>query len=226
MRSVLFSGDVATAGLLRPPPSRRRLVLSFATLVALIAVTLFAAIFFPIFVHGVLLFWAAQRRRGRPRMEQVGGHACTVLPNARGLFAMVAIVFGSFLVDVAMGRLTAGYVALSPDGVRQRGRSLESFLPWDSVHRVLRVHVDVPTVIINGYPGAVWERRRTSLWKIDRFPNMVAVDVDGGTSALPPALVLDALAFYVAHPRARAELGTPAAIARFADWSPEQGGPR
>jgi hypothetical protein len=61
------------------------------------------------------------------------------------------------------------YVALGPDEVRQRGRSCESVLPWDSVHRVLRMHVDVPTVIVGGYPDGVWERRRTSLWKIDRL---------------------------------------------------------
>jgi hypothetical protein len=137
-----------------------------------------------------------------------------------------ALVFGSYLVDVVTGRLAVGYVALGPDGVRQRGRSFESFLPWDSVHRVRRVHVDVPTVVIVGYPDGVWERRRTSLWKIDRFPDIVMMEADAGISALPPALVLEVLAFYVAHPEARHELGTPAAIARFTDRPQDSGGPR
>jgi len=108
--TVLFSGDVADAGLLRPPPSRTRLVLSLSVLVGLLVVALygvwvevtsedwhavpyalvFAVLFGLILAHGVLLYRAPRRRRGRPRTEKIGGLACTVLPNAAGLFAMVS----------------------------------------------------------------------------------------------------------------------------------------
>jgi hypothetical protein len=260
-------------------PSRARIVLSYATLMVLLAVTLFgvwieatsghwhavpyAVVFAVLFglaaVHGVLLFWAPHRRGGRPRTEQIDGQPWTVLPNATGLFvvlaclmgclvvlpalaaydyfrtgapvagvvfAVVAAGFGSYLVDVVTGRLAVGYVALGPEGLRQRGRSFESFLSWDSMPRVLPVPAGLPMVIVSWDFSDGWERRRTSLWKIDRLPNMVTMDVDAGMTALPPALVQDVIAFYVAHPEARHELGTPAAIARFTDRPQEHGGPR
>jgi hypothetical protein len=129
-------------------------------------------------------------------------------------------------VDVVTGRLAVGYVALGPEGLRQRGRSFESFLSWDSMPRVLPVPAGLPMVVVSWDFSGGWERRKTSLWKIDRLPNMVTMDVDAGMSALPPALVQDVIAFYVARPGARHELGTPVAIARFADWPQEHGGPR
>jgi hypothetical protein len=275
---LLFSGDATVAGV-RCPVSRIRLTLSAIALVALSAVALsvawteatggrwhavpyalvFAVLFGLAAVHGVLLFRAPDRRRGRPRTEQIDGQSWTVLPNATGqfavlaglmgclvalpalvafdsfrtgasgggvLFAVVAAGFGSYLVDVAMGRLAVGHVTLGPDGLRQRGRSFESFLSWESAPRVLPVPAGVPMVVVSWDSRAGWERRRTSLWRIDRLPNTVTMDVDAGISALPPALVRDVIAFYVAHPEAHHELGTPAAIARFADRPQEQGGPR
>lgn len=249
--------------------SRTRIVLSCAWVTVLLVVTLYgiwvestaghwhavpyALIFAVLFglaaVHGVLMFRAPHRRRGRPRTAQIGGRVCTVLPNATGqfvvltvlmgdlaalpalmaydyfrtgsapagaLFAVVAAGFGSYLVDVATGRLAVGYVALGPDGLRQRGRSIETFLPWDSAHRALPVPVDAPMAIVSRWSDAGWERRRTSWWRIDRLPSTVTMDVDAGISALPPALVQDVIAFYVDHPEARHELGTTAAVDRFA----------
>jgi hypothetical protein len=52
------------------------------------------------------------------------------------------------------------------------------------------------------------------------------LEADAGISALPPALVLEVIEFYVARPGARHELGTPVAIARFTDRPQDSGGPR
>lgn len=138
--------------------------------------------------------------------------------NDVAAWGLTAVTAGaaSLVVEWLVGRVAVGYLALGPGGIHQRGRTFEAFLPWDGVHAVGGFVPGLPGFLMSGYGNAAFTFRRTSWWRIERLLPGPALPVDPMTSALPVDLPRRVVAFYVEHPEHRHELGTDAALARFA----------
>ncbi|MCX5042161.1 hypothetical protein OG921_03010 [Aldersonia sp. NBC_00410] len=95
-------------------------------------------------------------------------------------FGVVALVFWSYPIAAAAGRLRPGSITFTSDGVRQRGWSYESFLPWESIAGSTAAYNGYPSTLIIGYANAQWERTYTvgRFWRIDRLPPVPLVEVD------------------------------------------------
>ncbi|MFD1811799.1 hypothetical protein [Rhodococcus gannanensis] len=151
-----------------------------------------------------------------------GGGAVEIYLNTDG-FPGASIIFGAigafcaaFLIALVAGRVQRGALLLSPEGIRQRGWSFESYLPWSSVAGVVAVHHGFPQTLVIGYSNAEWDRRYTTrLFRIDRLPNSPLIEIDTRQFACDPVLLHHLVAFYVDNPAARCELGTEVALARI-----------
>jgi hypothetical protein len=131
------------------------------------------------------------------------------------LFGAFGIVFASFVVTVAAGRVRRGGVTLSSEGITQRGRSFESRLDWSAIAGVKAATDGHPYILVIGYANADWNRRYTTrFWRIDRLPPVPMVVFDLRQFDVDPYILYAYVRTYVEHPELRAELGTEAALAR------------
>ncbi|MBS9373015.1 hypothetical protein [Rhodococcus sp. B50] len=143
------------------------------------------------------------------------------LPVVAVALALVAGVCLTFLAEVVLGRIRAGSLVLGPDGIRLRGWFVESYLPWVSVRGLRAVDRGFPEIWIEGHESAAWARRRTSrMFPFERLPQEPRIEVDSRYLAVDPVQLYRFLEFYVEHSRHRRELGTPAAVDRFAAGFP------
>jgi len=142
------------------------------------------------------------------------------LPWVGVILLLVAVPCPVFLAEVALGHVRSTSLVLAPDGIRSRGWSAESYLPWISVRRVRMVHHGFPEVLVEGDEGAAWARRRTSrLFSFDRIPGSPRIEVDARRFAVDPELLHRFLTLYAEQPQLRRELGTPAAAERLRSGS-------
>ncbi|MGW9565180.1 hypothetical protein [Prescottella equi] len=138
------------------------------------------------------------------------------VPGATVVFGALGALFGSFLVLVVLRLVRCGAVLLTPDGIRHRGWSFESYLPWDSVAGVKAAYSDYRMVLLIGFANAKWTRRYTTpIWRIDKLPPVPMIELDCRKFAVDDVLLLHFVSFYAHNPAMRAELGTDAARARF-----------
>ncbi len=138
------------------------------------------------------------------------------IPWVSLVLALLGVPCVAFVGEVALGRLAVGALVLSADGIRQRGWSFESYLPWMSVARVQALDYGYPETWVEGTTTAAWARRRTStLFRLDRFPEAPRIEIDSRRYAVDPVLLHRILEFYIANPAARRELGTARAVERF-----------
>lgn len=84
------------------------------------------------------------------------------VPWVSVLLAAFGLPCAAFVVEVLRGGIRRGALLLTPDGIRQRGWTIESYLPWVSVAGVHAVHHGFPEIWVLGTPAAAWARRRTS----------------------------------------------------------------
>ncbi|AXB45110.1 hypothetical protein [Amycolatopsis albispora] len=131
------------------------------------------------------------------------------------LCALAALFFGSFLVLVAAGRFRRGEVRLSPEGIRHRGWSYTSFLPWTAFAGGKATFRGTPYVLAIAYANAPWERKQYApLWRIDRLPPKPMIAVNCAAFAIDRTLLYHFIMFYLDNPAARAELGTERSLQR------------
>ena len=109
-------------------------------------------------------------------------------------------------MDVLRGRLSRGYVALSPLGITHHSWSFTIFVRWESVFGVETQEGSLLAVLVSANATPRVERHARG-W---RQPELVALPqllIRGGYLSVDPALLLRVLEFYGTHPEARAELG-------------------
>lgn len=130
------------------------------------------------------------------------------------VFALVGLVGTVIVVEVLLGRLTRGFVALTPSGVYHRSWGVRGFLPWPAVLGVRPVQYGEPVLeflATANAPGA-WHRR-TALMARSREKGLPALR--GHTLAADPALAYHAVSFYLENPDLRPELASEAAVTRL-----------
>ncbi|WP_233281890.1 hypothetical protein [Prescottella equi] len=138
------------------------------------------------------------------------------VPGATVVFGVLGASFGSFLVLVALRRIRSGVVLLTPDGIRHRGWSFDSYLPWESVAGAKPAYNGHRMILLIGFANAHWTRRYTTpIWRIDKLPPVPMIVLDCRKFAMDDVLLLHFVSFYAHNPASRAKLGTDAARARF-----------
>lgn len=126
------------------------------------------------------------------------------------------LLFASFLFLVVLRIVRPGAVLLTPEGVRHRGWSFDSYLPWESVAGVKPAYNGHRMILLIGFANAQWTRRYTTpIWRIDKLPPVPMIELDCRKFAMDDVLLLHFVSFYTNNPTMRAELGTDAARARF-----------
>lgn len=151
-----------------------------------------------------------------PAVEIYVNAPASGVPGAPVIFGALGLLFASFLFLVVLRRVRPGAVLLTPDGIRHRGWSFDSYLPWESVAGVKAAYSDHRMVLLIGFANAQWTRRYTTLiWRIDKLPPVPMIELDCRKFAMDDVLLLHFVSFYTNNPTMRAELGTDAARARF-----------
>lgn len=136
------------------------------------------------------------------------------LPNVI-IFGLLGAYSASFLGAVSLGRLRRGRLALTRDGIRQRGWSFESYFPWEAVHGARAMFFDYRAIVVLTYANFAWERRNTTwFWRIDRLPPGAMIELDCRSFNLDPIVLFHLVTFYANNPAARDELGTAAPLER------------
>ncbi|MED5815961.1 hypothetical protein VST63_26690 [Mycolicibacterium sp. 050232] len=137
-------------------------------------------------------------------------------PGAAVVTGALGILFLSFLVAVAAGRVRRGGFTLSSQGIFQRGRSFESRLDWSDIASVRAVAHRYPIILAFGYANADWNRRYTTprFCRIEFLPLDPMIELDCRQFDVDPYILYSYVRTYVDNPELRAELGTEAALAR------------
>lgn len=152
-----------------------------------------------------------------PAVEIYLNPATSGVPGAAVIFGVLGLLFVSFLVLVVLRLVRPGAVLLTPYGIRHRGWTFDSYLPWDSVAGTKPAYNGHRVVLLIGFANAQWTRRYTTpIWRIDKLPPVPMIELDCRKFAMDDVQLLQFVSFYANNPAVRAELGTDAARARFA----------
>lgn len=132
-----------------------------------------------------------------------------ILPGLFGVFC------ASFFVALISGQIRRGGVTLSREGIRQRGWSYESYLPWEAIAGGKAAYNGFRMVLVFGYANATWERHATTWpWRIDALPPVPMFELDCRKFDIDPVVLCHLVTFYANNPHARDELGTNAPLER------------
>jgi hypothetical protein len=129
------------------------------------------------------------------------------------VLAVAALLAAAFLAVVL--RLAPGQVVVSPDGIRHRGLTFTHDVPWHAVVDVVAVWANGPLVVIKTMTSADTVTRNYLGRSTDSRHNASFTTISGSWLAADPALLLQAIAYYLLHPDDRAELSTPTALHRI-----------
>ena len=148
----------------------------------------------------------------------LGGAIALLIAGYRGpaiLPGLLGAFFALFFVALVLVQIRRGEVALSRDGIRQRGWSFESYLPWDAIAGGKAAYNGYRMVLVFAYANATWERRVTTWpWRIDRLPPVPMFELDCRKFDVDPVLLCHLVRFYADTPAARDELGTEVPLER------------
>jgi hypothetical protein len=133
--------------------------------------------------------------------------------------AVVCLGFVGYLgwtvAEMARHKLRAGAIALTPQGVRHRSWTFDSYLPWDQVVSVSAGLLDGQLITLAAFDNVhPMFHRRSRLWRQPEYRLAPHTAIRGMYLAVDPALALHTLRFYHENPAARVELGTDAAVRR------------
>lgn len=128
------------------------------------------------------------------------------------------------------GKLRAGRVVLTEEEIIHEGWSSRTRIPWDDISRVLTAFEQGPLIVISGSSGARWSRdARTPnlpvgkhshpVWMLDRPARTGEVVLECDRLAVDGYRLYHFLGYLADHPEARRELGTAAALDRWAALS-------
>ncbi|WP_280422699.1 hypothetical protein [Nocardia carnea] len=145
---------------------------------------------------------------------------------ALALFCM-GLFFASTPGLALAGRIRRASLVLTPQEIVYEGWSSRMSLPWSDVTGVLAASMDnTPLICVIGWEGAVRNHPRTPSIRFVsnsyRFWKLEVQAPDGAVVLECPRLAADAhrlfrfLTYYAHTPEARMELGTPAALNRWA----------
>lgn len=143
-------------------------------------------------------------------------------PDTSGLVSTVvlwaiSLYMGWLLVEVGRKKLTRGLLALTPSGVYHRSWAFHSYVPWTAITSVstgqAREGPLITMAVFSNTPP--WFHRTSRLWKQDEFGLAPHIAIKTAYLSVDPALAYHALAYYHAHPDARSELATTAALDRL-----------
>lgn len=147
-------------------------------------------------------------------------------PGAAVIAGGMGLVFVSFLITVAIGRIRRGRITLSSRGITHRGWSFESRLDWPDIVVVMMTfigHEGLPVILVGGDANAHWIRRDTTrIWRMERLPNIPMIQIDFRPFDIDPYQLFRYVQTYVDNPELRDELGTEATLHRALteDWRP------
>lgn len=177
--------------------------------------------------YSILRFWLLAGVMLSCAWICLGGATAIIANTRQSSVPGAAVVLGvlgawclSFFVPVVLGAVRSGEVLLTADGIRQRGWSFHSYLPWNSIASVAATTYAHKTILVVAYANATWEHRYTTrFWRIDRLPPIPMLELDCSKFAIDAAVVYGLTAFYFDNPESRVELGTDAALARGREYS-------
>jgi hypothetical protein len=129
------------------------------------------------------------------------------------VLAVAALLAAAFLTVVL--RLAPGQVVVGPDGIHHRGLTFTHDVPWHAVVDVVAVWVNGPLVVIKTISSADTVTRNYLGRSTRNRPDTSFTTVSGSWLTSDPALLLQAVAYYLLHPDDRAELGTSTALRRI-----------
>lgn len=157
-------------------------------------------------------------------MAAIDYHGSADVPAAAipsALCALAGLYFLAFPLLAFIGRVRRATIALSADGVHQRGWTFSAYLPWASIDHVVAVTEDGrPRLVIHGYANAhPTGEQYAPLWKVDRLASGTRLELDCDTFGAHPEFVHRVVRCYFDNPDLRRELGTDAVIARFRQTS-------
>jgi hypothetical protein len=142
-------------------------------------------------------------------------------PGGAAFLAGCGLIALTFPASAAMGRVRRGGLALSEQGVTQRGWSFESRLSWSGIAGVKAGFNGHPVILLIGYGNSEWRPRYTTrIWRIDRLPPVPMIEIDCRKFGVDCFDLLRYVTCYVENPALRAELGSPAAVTRAAQVGP------
>lgn len=136
-------------------------------------------------------------------------------PGVAVFLAGFGLLCLTFPASAATGRIRRGSLALSEQGVTQRGWSFESRLNWRDIAGVKAGFNGHPVILLIGYANSGWRPRYTTrVWRIDRLPPVPMIEIDCRKFDVDCLDLLRYVTCYVENPALRAELGSTAAVAR------------
>ncbi len=131
------------------------------------------------------------------------------------LFLVVALLFGSFLFEVVIGTYRRGFIALTPEGIRHRGWSFASFMPWEAVWDVGFFMLKRPNLGIkvkSGFENSATWRRTALLWRVEERPTGASMCIDLIYVDAVPGSLKAVLDYYLHNENMRSELGAASSL--------------
>ncbi len=131
------------------------------------------------------------------------------------LFLVVSLLFGSFLFEVAIGTYRRGSIAVTPEGIRNRGWSFVSFMPWEAVWDVGFFMLKRPNLVIDvksELENSVTWRRTALLWRVEKRPIGASMYIDLIYVDAVPVSLKAVLDYYLQNENMRSELGTASSL--------------
>lgn len=148
----------------------------------------------------------------------LGGAVELFLADAVGsaiVLGLLGAYCAVFFVALFTGRIRQGRITLSREGIRHRGWSFESYLPWDAVAGGKAAFFVHRMVNVIAYSNAPWERRNTTRWwRIDELPPVPLIEFDCRKFGVDSLVLFHLVTLYANNPDARAELGTETPLER------------
>ncbi|WP_218000279.1 hypothetical protein [Millisia brevis] len=125
------------------------------------------------------------------------------------VLGLVAVLTAQFIRSIR--RLPA--LTLRTDGVTYRGPTVDSFLGWDDIARIIVLEGPRGKVlVINGYPGSPSWRAKRRFWLTpieEKGPNFgMGVEIQGPRDDRIVTVIVPLLMAYHQNPRIRSQIGT------------------
>jgi len=132
---------------------------------------------------------------------------------------LIALALAALVVEGLRGTAVRGELLISAQGIRYRALAYDASMEWRALERVSVVGGDSLRIVLMGYAdipasvqGRSWLMRPSKAVLTQAAEATIAIR--GVLLSIDPALAFHTLRYYHAHPEARAELGTEAAVRR------------
>lgn len=131
---------------------------------------------------------------------------------ARVVLLLIALVLATPLVAVVRGRVAAGGLYLTPQGLEQRKEAVSWSVPWEHVSGVVPGE---PLALTLSGPAPRPVVRTRWLWRREPSAPGGMLAVDSRYLSEPPVVVAELIARCVVDPALRARMGMPEVVAEI-----------